>query len=113
MKDEIAFLRKVEKLGERIAPSSTGFDLSDKGRTSSATNFRRPALCALGLVVGFTVGGAAPPAAAQPRYAVHDLGTLGGGTFVGAKGINNVGQVVGTYAAGSGAIHGFRTAPNS
>ena len=59
------------------------------------------------MLVSFMVAGGARFAAAQPKYTVHDLGTLGS-TFNRAFGINNAGQVVGLSGD-----RAFRTAPNS
>src|SRR2546425_8086572 len=83
-----------------------------KGITTTVTDFLRPAVCALGLVVSLMVLGSAPPAAAQPRYTITDLGTLGGSDS-GAVGINNLGKVAGGSSIASGRFHAFRTAPNT
>src|ERR1051325_408426 len=56
------------------------------------------------------------PLAAQPKYTVHDLGTLGlSSGWSSAAGINGSGQVVGSSYLGTGAhdVRAFRTAPNS
>src|SRR6266446_5159046 len=71
------------------------------------------------LLVTLMVGGVAHPITAQPKYTVHDLGTLSGiGSrfFSAANGINSSGQVIGysgPYGGPGQAIAAFRTAPNS
>src|SRR5947207_2470192 len=51
-------------------------------------------------------------AVAQPRYTVHDLGTLGGSSSM-ANGINNSGQVTGSSLTSAANDHAFRTVANS
>src|ERR1039458_2227867 len=50
---------------------------------------------------------AAPVAFAQSTYLVTDLGTLPGGSYSAASGINNNGQVVGGAGTTSGPDHAF------
>jgi probable HAF family extracellular repeat protein len=52
------------------------------------------------------------PVAAQTKYVVTDLGTLGG-TSSSANDINNLGQITGNSATSSGQSHAYRTEPNS
>src|SRR5438045_7845757 len=74
------------------------------------------------ILAGLLVAGAARPAAAQPKYSVHDLGALSGsnsfppGPVAGVYavvGINNAGDVIGSFMTDSLDSHAFRTAPNS
>src|SRR5260370_21719381 len=74
------------------------------------------------MFVCFLVAGQAPPAAAQPKYTVQDLGALNGsnsfppGPVAGiyaVGGINNSGQVIGSFITVGLNSHAFRTAPNS
>jgi probable HAF family extracellular repeat protein len=61
-------------------------------------------LVLLAIAVLFFAG---PSTAATPTYTITDLGTFGG-TFSGAYGINDSGQVVGyAYTTGDTAYHGF------
>ena len=53
----------------------------------------------------------AGPIAAQPRYVITDLGTLGGAS-ASANGINSLGQVTGNSATAAGQSHAYRTGPN-
>ena len=46
-------------------------------------------------------------APAQPLYEVHDLGTLAGGSFSYAFGINEAGKVVGAAATSNNEVHAF------
>jgi probable HAF family extracellular repeat protein len=67
------------------------------------------------VMVGLLVGGAARPLLGQPRYTVHDLGTLGGSGASQPNGINGAGQVVGSAFINNSSrflYHAFRTAAN-
>src|SRR5207253_1893916 len=64
-------------------------------------------------VAGFAMMCLTQNVQAQPKYAITDLGTLGG-TYSLGQGINSSGQTVGNaYTTGDVAPHGFRTAANS
>ena len=74
------------------------------------------------MLLGLLVASAARPAAAQPKYSVHDLGTLSGSNsfppgpvsgIYAVVGINNAGEVIGSFVSDSLDSHAFRTAPNS
>jgi len=64
----------------------------------------------------FTLFGLTAPLFAQNKYIVVDLGSLGGTdasrAATAARGINNLGQVVGDSTLADGTNRGFRTAPN-
>jgi|GraSoiStandDraft_41_1057321.scaffolds.fasta_scaffold256494_2 probable HAF family extracellular repeat protein len=77
------------------------------------------------LLISFILAGIAQPLVcqpSQPNYTVHDLGTLSGsnsfppGPVAGIyeiAGINNAGQVIGSFMTLSLDSHAFRAAPNS
>ena len=65
------------------------------------------------IAVSLTFIAASLTLAAQPKYVVTDLGTLGGTGSTTPNTINNLGQVTGRSSTSSGESHAFRTAPNS
>ena len=80
-----------------LLPGREGGRAMHAARTNRA-DLMKACLVAVGLVVVALLMGAQPVSgreAADRQYSITDLGTLPGGDFSGATGINSRGQVVG------------------